>query len=249
MALEIHEIPYSGSDAYSILLCRDKKRTNCIISAEGIKVPRGILVNHDNKCLLTEISSDMYPCFIKPNYEGGSTGVTSNLILNEEEMIDAVKSLLPDFPEGLLIEEFIDGTEVTVIVVLNGKERQFFPLGLAEVSGNQLPSDFYRSQEEKIDAFTNGGRTWYPLEQLSTHKIHQNAIEISEQVCNSLNIRDIARIDFRLRGSDLYVIEVNAQPALTEGNTSINCANNLYFNGASGIEELFVKGCLDRLLN
>jgi D-alanine-D-alanine ligase len=249
MAFEILGIPYSGSDVYTILLCRDKYKTNNLLRSLDIKVPTNIYWHKKLGLSIDEINKDIFPCFVKPNFEGGSVGVSDiNVAHNHEELTSSLQSIATSHEEGLIIEEFIHGLEVTVLVLGNIESFECYSMGLANKNGSFLSPTFYRSQKEKKDAFETGQRTWFPLDDLIGSTLKQRIEDISRKACIILNIKDIARLDFRVRDQDIYLLEVNAQPAFTEGNTSLYCISKHFFKDDKGVEKKFIEVFINRCL-
>lgn len=65
----------------------------------------------------TKIKALTFPLVIKPNSEGGSNGISQeNVVYNYEEATLLCRKLLPLFGNDLLAEEYLNGTEITVIL-------------------------------------------------------------------------------------------------------------------------------------
>jgi D-alanine-D-alanine ligase len=246
MALDILKIPYSGSNPFTILLCRDKHRSKQLCSTI-VRTPRGGLIQKDELNRILDFRSDIFPCIIKPNQEGGSTGITNNVARDGRLAVERAADVLADFPEGILIEEFIEGTEITSIVLGNRGARQVIPLALADDKGHLLPPEFYRTQAEKADAFETGRRTWFEVSDLFNIDIAGHIEKVSVTICDELDLRDIARLDFRLRkNGELFFLEINAQPTFVKGNTSLHRANEIVYKKPLAVECEFIQAALGR---
>lgn len=103
---------YTGSDAYVCTLTLDKRLTNLALSAVGVPVPKSVLVTK-----LSDLADHdlRFPVIAKPNFEGSSKGVEQNSVtLDTQELHAIVKKRLEEYPLGVLVEEFIEGRDVTV---------------------------------------------------------------------------------------------------------------------------------------
>ena len=249
MSLELLQIPYSGSSMFSILMCRDKHRCKAVCR-ETVKTPESILIDSSRLQLVKHLKESMFPAILKPNFEGGSVGVDEKAIVsNAQEAEKRIEMQLKSYPEGILVEKFVAGTEVTVVIVGNGAERQIFPLALAKRDGKSLPDDFVRTQAEKSDAFATGDRTWFSLQETHGKEVHNSVVEAANCVASSLDLLDLARLDFRLTSNgDALFIEANAQPTFVPGNTSLFRCNELLFKDSLGLEKAYVQAAVNRTL-
>src|SRR5262245_5034243 len=110
--------PYTGSDAYTLTVTLDKWLTKLVLSAQGVESPRGRLCTARD---LSEISRGdgslgvPLPAIVKPNYEGSSKGISDESVARDGRQLRAtVTRMLEAYPQGVLIEEFIPGLDVTV---------------------------------------------------------------------------------------------------------------------------------------
>jgi len=109
-------LPYTGSDAYTMTLTLDKWLTKLVLEKHGIDTPRAELVNASNLAKICESGPGLaFPVIIKPNYEGSSKGIGDNSVVRTiGELAPSLKAALKAFPEGVLIEEYIEGIDVAV---------------------------------------------------------------------------------------------------------------------------------------
>src|SRR5689334_10333474 len=109
--------PYSGSDAYVLTVTLDKWLTKLILSAQGIETPRARLVVPDDLRRMREIglAGLAFPVIVKPNYEGSSKGIGDDAVTRDPRALaEMLPRALRKYPAGVLVEEFIAGTDVTV---------------------------------------------------------------------------------------------------------------------------------------
>src|SRR5690349_15515391 len=113
-------IPYTGSDAYTNAITLDKWLTKLLIQRAGIDTARGMLVTVRNFETIVERGAGLaFPVIVKPNHEGSSKGIynttfTSSVIKEPRDLAAALKSALRAYPDGVLIEEYIEGADVAV---------------------------------------------------------------------------------------------------------------------------------------
>ena len=107
-------LAYTGSDAYTMALTLDKWLTKLVLERHGIDTPRGQLVTQQNLSKVCEGGPRLaFPVIIKPNYEGSSKGIGDHSVVhNMEDLGPTLKSSIKAFPEGVLVEEYIVGSDV-----------------------------------------------------------------------------------------------------------------------------------------
>ena len=109
-ALESLHVPYTGSGVLGSALSMDKTRSKRVWQSLGlptpkfVPLPRGTDVHDAAK----EIG---FPLIVKPSSEGSSVGVTR---VFEEKDLDAAVALAAKYPGDLLMEQLIEGDELTV---------------------------------------------------------------------------------------------------------------------------------------
>lgn len=208
-------IPYTGSDSYTCALTLDKQRTKSAIAEKGIPVVKGYFVQNLNE----EIPPLKYPLIIKPNFEGSSKGITlDSIIENPKDLKSKLKSALKKYPDGILVEEYIEGKDITV---------PFLEMA-AKNNGILMPAEY--SFDKKIigkrkyqiydytlkNTFDNAVEVKVPAN--ISQELQKKLIEASQSVIRALNIHDAARIDYRVTpNEDFYFIEINALPSLEPG--------------------------------
>lgn len=119
-ALEMLKLPYNGSGIIASALAMDKYKTTTLLHSYSIPVPRHMLIpcNADKHSTLTIIEQEIgYPCIIKPHDDGCSVLVSRARNLSELEI--ALESIFNAGKKYALIEEFIQGTELTIGVLGN----------------------------------------------------------------------------------------------------------------------------------
>jgi D-alanine-D-alanine ligase len=108
-ALEVMEIPYTGSGVMASALCLDKLRTKLIWIAAGIPTPRHVVLTAGSDWAL--VAKDLgLPLIVKPAHEGSSIGLTKVMSM---EKIEPAYELAAQRDSLVIAEEFIGGRELT----------------------------------------------------------------------------------------------------------------------------------------
>ena len=147
--------PYTGSDVLGSALSMDKIRTKQVWVALELPTPRyaRLAPNDDVRAAARSLG---LPVIVKPASEGSSVGVSR--VLTEAELPDAV-ALARRYPGELLMEQLIDGDELTVGVL--GDEAlpsiRIVPAGAYYDYSRQM-----RAETTQISALTGGGAPCAP---------------------------------------------------------------------------------------
>ena len=98
---------------------------------------------------VSELLKLRLPVFVKPAFEGSSKGIlSSNLIDDPQQLLESVGQLYERYRQPVLVEEFIDGDELTVGLVGNAPAEI---LGVMHVLPTDTSRPFVYSLEVKRD--------------------------------------------------------------------------------------------------
>ncbi len=199
--LEAAKIKYTGSDSTSSLNAFDKLESKEIFEKNGLEVPLRIMLQHS--------PPEKYGIVIKPVREGSSFGVSiikswwdfekrRPSLETEEALKEAQK-----YGDEVLIEEFIEGKELTVAIV----GESTYP-AIEIIS----PNEFY-----DFSAKYDGVGTKYIPANLSSTETKKLS-EICLKAFKSLGCSGWGRVDLIKSKNDgiSYILEVNTVPGMTE---------------------------------
>jgi D-alanine-D-alanine ligase len=212
--LDYMDIPYTGSSTFSLALALNKALTKKILVAEGIPTPRFQLFTSASEALDEQLR---FPLIAKPNCEGSAKGINkANVVYNKEELYTRISETLKDYKQEVLVEEFIEGKELTVGILENVK-TVILPILEIDFSGCKESGEFFYSWRMKefqgnqemglIPAFHCPAR----LEKQMEAKVKETALRTHHAV----GCFDISRTDIRLDAHGVpYVLEINPLPGL-----------------------------------
>jgi D-alanine-D-alanine ligase len=146
---------------------------------------------------------------VKPAWEGSSKGIRGKSVVDRpDDLPAAVESLWQDHRQPVLVEEFIQGDELTVGVVGNDPPEV---IGIMRVLPTRPTDRFIYSLEVKRD-YERQVRYECPaqLGAEATARVRDAALA----AYRVLGCRDVSRVDFRLRDGIPYFLEVNPLPGL-----------------------------------
>lgn len=218
--------PYTGSDAYTLAVTLDKWLTKLVLKAHGIDSPSGRLITArdlpDDPKLEGMLGGSLgvaIPAIVKPNFEGSSKGISDDSVARDwRSLRGIVARMLEQYPQGVLVEEYIPGIDITVPFVegVGPRETEGVLTPVEYVIDPTARSKFnlYEYRLKNRDASKVSVRCPPAL----PRDVQVRLRVLSRKVVRALGLRDVARIDFRL-GDDgrIYFLEVNALPSLEVG--------------------------------
>lgn len=208
--LEMLDIPYTGSDPLCLAVCLDKPLAKKLVALEGVHTPKWRLIEDDKE--LENINRDgfTFPVIIKPAHEGSSKGIRLTSVAEDAVQAQAeISRIISLYRQPVMIEEFIEGDEVTIGVIGNSPPQV---LGMMRILPKIVDNRFVYSLEVKRD-YKNRVEYECPaqLEEIVLERIKVTSLK----VFRTLGCRDFARIDFRISpNSTPYFIEMNPLPGL-----------------------------------
>jgi D-alanine-D-alanine ligase len=221
--LDLLNIPYSGSDPLTLVICLDKARTKEILSY--YKIPNAKFFVADDKDSIDD-QKIKYPAIVKPVSEGSSKGIySSSFVKSESELKTEVKRITEEYNQSALIEEFLPGREFTVAIIGNNSDTEVLPI--IEINYKDLPQDFIQiysfeakwildTKENPLDIYQCPA----PLSPDLETKIKNVALSAYK----ILRCRDWSRIDVRLDANgEPNIIEVNPLPGILPDPNDNSC--------------------------
>lgn len=112
-ALELMELPYTGSGILASALAMDKWRTKMIWQAAGINTPDYVMLDASSR--FRDVADRLgLPLIIKPAREGSTLGL--NKVDNEQDFLSAYQAAA-EYDSLVLAEQFIQGIELTAAIL------------------------------------------------------------------------------------------------------------------------------------
>lgn len=196
-------LKYTGSNAFTISLLRNKWIFTQILSNMGILTPKSVLYTSNDYNILEPFLNTTI--LLKNVYESASMGllIDNKLYLTRENlrMVDMVLRRMQT--KQILVQEYICGPECEVLVIqFKGKYYALEPVEIV-ISGNDfldsLTSNLYNYSFKKLS------------DSLSP-TIIDNIKKQAAKAAQILNIKDYARFDFRINNDQPYLIDIAGTP-------------------------------------
>lgn len=210
--LELLDIPFTGSGAEGLLLCRDKVTAKRLLGYHRIRLPHFFSVPQNTSKIPARVH---FPLMVKPALEDGSDGISlASIVRDEGELKARIAMIHERMNQPALCEEYIEGRELYVGITGNDRLTAYpareIRFGKTDEGGPQIATRKVKWDEEY--------RKKWAIEYVhadlppATERLVARA---SKRIYRILNIRDYGRIDLRLTaGGDVVFIEANPNPNL-----------------------------------
>ena len=201
---DLMQIPYTGCDLLTSSLTFNKFVCNNFLRKTGLKIAKSVLVKKDEAIDENKIITELgLPCFVKPNEGGSSFGISK--VKKTEELIPAIQKAFNENSE-VLIEEFIDGREITCGLIKTREQSHIFPL--TEIVSKKEFFDYdAKYTPSLVDEITPAA---------ISEELSEKCKQLSSGIYDTLRCKAVVRIDYILNGDDFYFLEINTIPGMSE---------------------------------
>jgi D-alanine-D-alanine ligase len=197
-ALELMNIPYTGSGVLASALAMDKVRTKQVWQSQGLKTPPFVVLHEDTDW--DQVIAELGTVFVKPVKEGSSIGISraADAGALKKAYREAAK-----YDATVIAERFIDGPEYTVAIL---NER------VLPVVGMQAATEFYDYQAKY---FSDDTRYFCPCD--LTPEDEARLGELAKQAYDAIGCCGWGRVDVMGDADgDFWLLEVNTVPGMTD---------------------------------
>ena len=208
--LEARRLPFTGSGAWALCACRDKAFTKAELLRHNIPTPayQVFAPGEPVECQLP------FPLIAKPLYEDASFGITRDSLAHSlAELRACVARIHSDYQQPALVEEYIDGREITVSVLGNGEEAQVLPF-TEVLYDDRLGPHFLTFDAKWLPGSSDFHATPTACPAEVDPELGAELAELSLRACRILDCSDYSRVDFRVRDRQPFVLEINPNPCI-----------------------------------
>ena len=195
-------IPQTSCGMYQAALTFNKRDCLSVLKPYGIKTAVSYYVNQGDQVDADKIVAKVgLPCFVKANKAGSSFGITK--VYKKEAIYNALDIAFKEDDE-VIIESFLDGTEVSVgVITYKGKVKV---LPITEIVSNNDFFDYkakYLGESQEI--------TPARLSKIQEEKVNK----VAQQVYEILRMKGFSRSEFIFKDGEPHLLEVNTVPGFT----------------------------------
>lgn len=201
---EAYGIAYVGADTYTNVLCQDKALAKRFAEKYGFESPSAQLVSSRDE--LVRIRMLRAPLVVKPNFEGGSIGISSDSLVSSHQAAERqCRTLLDLFRQPILVEEFAEGREVSI--VLAGRRERIDVLEAVELYLAADPGGLsHRLYSYEVKKAEDGEI----VEQRAiTSEAPPELLAAARRLFVALEKVEVLRVDGRLRDGRFQLIELS----------------------------------------
>ena len=201
--LELLKIPQTSCNMYQAALTFNKRDCLSVLKPYGIKTAESFYLNLGDVVNEDDIVAKVgLPCFVKANKAGSSFGITK--VYKKEDLQHAIDLAFKEDDE-IIIEEFLDGTEVSAGVITYKGLTTVLPI--TEIVSENDFFDYnakYLGQSQEI--------TPARLTQEQEKKVN----EVAKKVYDILKLTGFSRSEYIFKDGEPHLLEVNTVPGLTK---------------------------------
>lgn len=215
--LEAMRIPFTGTSATNLALCRDKIRFKKLLDFHDIPTPKW-----DYAYTLSDKINDelKYPLIVKPSNTDDSVGITNkSVVTNKKELSQQLKRVIVDMGKPALVEEYVEGDEYAVNI-LGSQEEDLRALPLSRSVFKKMPAGYWhiytRESKNKNNKAYSKIISQNPLKNVSK-KLESLMTEISLDTYKIMRCHDYGKVDIRVDKDDNpYILELDPNPIIDQ---------------------------------
>ena len=196
-------IPHSSAPFYQMAVAFNKRDCLSLLKPYGIKTAQSVYLNKGDEISFSSIVNKVgLPCFVKPNRAGSSFGISK--VYKEADLEKALDKAFQEDHE-ILIEQFLDGIEVSVGVIKWKGEILVLPI--TEIDSD---NDFFDYDAK----YLGESREITPARISKTQQ--DNVIRMAHKIYKVMSLKGLSRADFIFIEDEPYFIELNMVPGLSD---------------------------------
>lgn len=200
---ELLGIPQTSCAYYQSALTFNKRDLLSVLKPYGIKSAKSYYLNQGDPIDSDGIVKTVgLPCFVKANRAGSSFGISK--VYEKEVLETAINNAFKEDDE-ILIEAFLDGTEVSVGVITYNGQTKVLPI--TEIVSENDFFDYEAKYEGKSQEITPARITATQTEKVT---------EMAKRAYDVLKMKGFSRSEFIFVDNEPYMLEMNTTPGLTE---------------------------------
>ncbi len=209
------QIPYTGSNPFTLGLSIDKIRVKKLLTYHKIPTPEWDYVYS----LDDEIRDDLkYPLIVKPANTDNSIGITNDSVVrNKAELDRQLEVVIKEIGRPALVEEYIDGDEYDV-PIMGSEMDDLRVLPLARSIFDNLPDNLWHIYPFEAKYADPGEYKKIIVQRPPKNigkKLETLIGEIALDTYNILDCHDYGRIEIKVdKNNNPFVLEMNPNPSL-----------------------------------
>ncbi|MBM9511710.1 D-alanine--D-alanine ligase family protein [Desulfogranum marinum] len=202
--LDLLDIPYQGSGVLGSALAMNKNLAKILYRLNGLPVAPWVMAEREDREVPQRINEQLnLPYVVKPVKQGSSIGMT---IVREKEALSAALDLAFKHDDEVMVEEYIEGREITVGVIGND---ELIALPLVEI----IPDSRFDFFDYEAKYVAGASQEICPAE--VSEEIRDTAQAYAITAHRTLQLRGYSRTDMIVNQDGIFVLETNTIPGMT----------------------------------
>ena len=199
---ELLNIPQTSCDYYQAALTFNKRDMLSVLKPYGIKTAESFYLNLGDEINVESILAKVgLPCFVKPNKSGSSFGISK--VKKREEFLPAIENAYKEDDE-IIIESFLDGTEVSVGVI--NYKGTITVLPITEIVSE---NDFFDYEAKYL------GKSKEITPARISDELKVKIETVAKRAYEVLKMKGFSRSEFIIVNNEPHMLEMNTIPGLT----------------------------------
>ena len=237
--LESLQIPYTGTNATNLALCRDKIRVKKLLAYHDIPTPKWDYAYNLGETIRDDLR---YPLMVKPGNADRSFGITNKSVVSTKNQLKVqLDKIITDLGRPALVEEYIEGDEYVVSFLgTSGGDIRVLPLSRSNFK--KMPPQYWHIYTRDIKQRQNDLYKMItiqnPVKNISK-KLEAVITEIALDTYKILHCNDYGIVEIRVDEDDNpYVLEVDPNPILAQQGTLTKAAKLVGLGYGDLLEEI-----------
>ncbi len=219
--LEESGVPYTGCDGRAFRHATNKAATKLCLARADLPTPRG----QGFKAPGTPLAKALrFPLIVKPCADDASIGIQEDsVVAGAAQLRNKLRQLFAEAPQLYLVEEYIEGREIYVPLV-GGRA----PFPLLEV---EFAPDYFahrpriQTYQSKWRQTSHAWRATETKEARLDKNMEGRIRRMARAAFRALSLRGYASMDVRVRGDDIFILELNPNPHIGPDSDMVKAAN------------------------
>ena len=199
---QLLNIPQNSCDYYQAALTFNKRDLLSVLKPYGIKTAVSCYLNLGDEINTDQIIKTVgLPCFVKPNKSGSSFGISK--VKTKQELLPAIDIAYKEDNE-IIIESFLDGTEVSVGVI--NYKGVITVLPITEIVSE---NDFFDYEAKYL------GKSQEITPARISEEMTAKVSGVAKKAYEVLKMSGFSRSEFIIVDGEPHMLEMNTIPGLT----------------------------------
>lgn len=205
-ALELANTPYTGAGMQGLVIGNDRNLVKQMMLANHIPTPPFQFIRRRGTSVDEKLG---VPLIVKLNESGGSVGIDNHAVKETREAAEQqVDDLIGAYRIPVMVEKFIDGLEITVVVLEDYQKKHVF---LGQKVFGFMPDGKHSFTSQ--DSYSHIDSYQYKL--VDNKALARKITRYAEKAFTALHNHDYAKFDVRVaaESGEPYFIDANPNTA------------------------------------